>query len=87
MSILAPYSSHSPAPLLGIHSVCHIVKVYNKFRDVLLRFFDFNNSTTPRQWRNKNTLQSIAINITCTTRKKTQRVAQSVLLEGSIKHI
>ena len=78
--ILAPYALHALAPLLGIHSVCHIVKVYKKFRDVLLRFFDFNNSATPRQWRNKNTLQSIAINITCATRKKTQRVAQSVLL-------
>lgn len=27
LCILAPYSLHALAPLLGIHSVCHIVKV------------------------------------------------------------
>ena len=51
----------------------------------MLRFFDFNNSAMPRQWRNKNTLQSFVINITCTTRKKTQRVAQSVFAVGKYK--
>ncbi|MBQ5827173.1 MAG: hypothetical protein IIW47_00070 [Bacteroidales bacterium] len=33
----------------------------------------------------KNTLQSIVINLTCTTRKKTQRVAQSVYAVGKYK--
>lgn len=27
LCILASYALHAPAPLLGIHSVCHIVKV------------------------------------------------------------
>ena len=27
LCILAPYALHAFAPLLGIHSVCHIVKV------------------------------------------------------------
>jgi hypothetical protein len=33
----------------------------------------------------QNTLQSIVINITCTTRKKTQRVAQLVYAVGKYK--